>query len=379
MKRIIVLGAGRVGRAIAYDLQPNFEVTSADLNEDNLQELGSKYKINTVKADLSNMEEVKRIIKDFDLVIGAVPGYMGFQTAKSVIEEGKDYVDISFFPEDPFELNELAISKKVTAIIDCGVAPGLDNIFLGYLNKKMEVDYFECLVGGLPEFPEPPFKYKAPFSPIDVLEEYMRPARLKEHGKIVVREALSELEEVKFDDVGVLEAFNTDGLRTLLDTMPHIPNMKEKTLRYPKHVEYMEVLKSAGFFNREKIQVKGVAISPMDVSAKLLFPLWQLKEGEKEFTIMRVIVRGKENGASAEYVYELLDYLDENTGWSSMARTTGFTCTAAADYLLRGGISKKGILAPEHLGEDEGAYKHIMDYLKARGVEITIKRNGKSL
>jgi saccharopine dehydrogenase-like NADP-dependent oxidoreductase len=218
MKKVIVLGAGLVGQAMAIDLCHDYEVASADMNPASLKPLGSQQPIRTIEADLSNPQTIKDIVADYDLVIGALPGFLGFQTLKAVIIGGKNIVDISFFDEDPFELDELAKHYQVTAAIDCGVAPGMGNIIVGYHSRKMQVDRFECLVGGLPVIRSWPYEYKAPFSPMDVIEEYTRPARMVENGSLVVKPALSDAEYVEFDQVGTLEAFNTDGLRTLLRT-----------------------------------------------------------------------------------------------------------------------------------------------------------------
>ncbi len=246
MKKVIVLGAGLVGNVIARDLvkDPEIEVTVSDINQEALDFLQNNFNIQVIRADLSNTDNLRKIISDFDLVVGAVPGFMGYQTLKTVIEEGKDIVDISFFDEDPFSLSELAKEKGVTAVVDCGVAPGLSNIILGYINSIMEnVNSFLCYVGGLPVIRTWPYEYKAPFSPIDVIEEYTRPARFVENGKLVVKPALSDAELLEFEGMGTLEAFNTDGLRTLLKTMDHIPNLKEKTLRYPGHIEKIRILR----------------------------------------------------------------------------------------------------------------------------------------
>src|SRR6185503_12264879 len=148
-----------------------------------------------------------------------------------------DVVDISFFPEDALLLDKLAKQKEVTAITDCGVAPGLSNLIIGRYNEEMKIDSFECYVGGLPKERIPPFQYKAPFSPVDVIQEYIRPARLVENGKLVIKPAMSDKEILHFDEAGDLEGFNTDGLRSLVTTMKHIPDMKEKTLRYPGHID----------------------------------------------------------------------------------------------------------------------------------------------
>src|SRR5690606_17307027 len=121
---------------------------------------------------------------------------------------------------------------------------------------------------------------------IDVIEEYVRPARYVQNGAIVVREALSDPELIDFEGIGTLESWNSDGLRTLIQTMPHIPDMIEKTLRYPGTIEYLRLLRESGFFSQEPIDINGTSVRPIDVTARLLFPQWKLKPGEREFTVM---------------------------------------------------------------------------------------------
>lgn len=374
MKKVIVLGAGLVGNAIAIDLNTNFQVTSVDINSEALEKLKSIHGISVINADLSDTQNLKKIVANYDLVIGAVPGFMGFNTVKAVIEAGKNIVDISFFAEDPFELDELAKKHNVTAIVDAGVAPGLGNVILGYHNKRMKVNDFRCLVGGLPLVREWPFEYKAVFSPIDVIEEYVRPARYVQAGQLVVREALSDAELIYFDNVGTLEAWNSDGLRSLAVTMD-IPNMIEKTLRFPGTIEYLKVLRNTGFFSYEEIEVNGNKIRPIDLTAKLLFPKWKLKEGEGDFTVMQIDVSGVENDKNIHYVYNLYDVYDAENKTISMARTTGYTCTAIANLVLNKQFARKGICPPEFVGEDENNFNFILDYLKQRKVNLSLLYN----
>jgi lysine 6-dehydrogenase len=371
-QKIVVLGAGLVGKVMAIDLSKNFEVTSVDLNKEALSEV-TPYGIKSQQADLADLKGLQELIEPFDLVVGAVPGFMGFQTAKAVIEAGKNMVDISFFPEDPFGLDDLARKKNVTVVTDCGVAPGMGNIILGYHHKRMKIHSYECLVGGLPVVREWPYEYKAVFSPIDVIEEYTRPARYVQNGAVVIKEALSDAELIHFDGIGTLESWNSDGLRSLIRTMPDIPNMIEKTLRYPGCIEYLRVLRETGFFSYEAIDVKGVKVRPIDVTAKLLFPLWKLKAGEEEFTVMRIRIKGEEKGAEKSYEYNLLDRTESKTKTLSMARTTGYTCTAAVHLVLDGKFDRKGISPPEFLGEDETNFSFIVDYLKDRSVIYHVK------
>ena len=370
MKNVVVLGAGLIGKAIATDLCKEYRVTSVDINTQVLSKIKAAYPINTVKKDLSNTHAIKEIIADSDLVIGAVPGFMGFNVLKTVISCGKDIVDISFFNEDPFALDELANENDVTAVVDCGVAPGMSNIILGYHHAKMTVHSFICYVGGLPVTRTLPYEYKAPFSPIDVIAEYTRPARIMEHGELVIRPPLSEVEFVEFDDIGTLEAFNTDGLRTLLRTMP-VPNMKEKTLRYPGHARIMNVLRDTGFFDENAMDVNGTPVRPIDVTSKLLFPKWELTKDEEEFTVMRVLIEGKENNKDTKYSYSLFDRFERNSGTSSMARTTGYTCTAVARLVLENHFTTKGICPPEKIGAEEGCFEKILKHLEKRNIGLS--------
>lgn len=354
---------------MAIDLAKQHTVTSADRNPHALEALAS-LGIKTIVADLSEPAQIKKLVKGFDLVVGAVPGFMGFAMAKAVIEAGVNLVDISFFEEDPFALNKLAQEKGVTAIVDCGVAPGLPNILVGYHHQNMRIHNFEYYVGGLPHKRTWPYEYKAPFSPIDVLEEYTRPARMVVGGQVITKPALSEAELMDFPPVGRLEAFNSDGLRTLIRTVD-IKNMKEKTLRYPGHIRLMEVLRETGFFGKEAIEVNGASIRPIDLTSKLLFPMWQLEPQEREFTILKVIIDGEEGKAPARYVYDLYDEYDPVSQTSSMARTTGYTCTAAANLVLSGQFNRAGIYPPELLAAWPGCLEYILKYLEERGVKLS--------
>lgn len=370
---IAVLGAGMVGRAIALDLAKNYSVTSFDLDAGNLNELKQKdASVQTVAADLSQFAEYGNWFSPFDIVVTAVPGFMGYKTLEAVINAGKDVVDISFFPEDALQLDKLAKEKNVTAITDCGVAPGVSNFIIGRYNEEMNIDSFECYVGGLPKERKPPFQYKAPFSPVDVIQEYIRPSRLMENGVVVTKPALSEREIMQFDEVGELEAFNTDGLRSLIFTMNHIPEMKEKTLRYPGHIDLIIALQQAGFFDTNPLRIKEVDITPLDFTSKLLVNEWKLGPEEEEFTVMKVIV--KDENKTIEY--NLLDRYDKETKTSSMARTTGYTCTAAVNLIAKGLFTEKGVFPPELVGKDKKCFDFVMDYLEQRKVSWKMSQRG---
>jgi lysine 6-dehydrogenase len=370
MKKIVVLGSGMVGRVMALDLAPDFEVTVVDISSDNLARLAGTA-ARTVRADLSGAAAIRGLVGGADLVVGAVPGWMGYTTLREVIAAGRDIVDISFFPEDALLLDEAAKAAGITAVVDCGVAPGMSNMICGYHAARMTVERFACYVGGLPVRRDWPFEYKAPFSPADVIEEYVRPARYVENGHLVVRPALSDVEKMDFPEVGTLEAFNSDGLRSLVKTMK-VPNMIEKTLRYPGHVELMRALRDGGFFGTEEIEVRGKKVRPLDATSAVLFRQWQLREEDDEFTVMRILVDGTDGGRPKRLQYDLFDRRDRATGFSSMARTTGFPAAAVARLIVGGRYRRPGIVPPEFLGADESVFRAVLNDLAARQVAYRV-------
>jgi lysine 6-dehydrogenase len=377
MKKIIILGAGMVGRAMATDLSKRYQVTSTDIDKNALDLLKGKQNIKTAILDVTDSTALAAAINDHDIVISAVPGYLGRQTMMRVIRQKKDLVDISFMPEHVMDLDALAKENNVTAVMDCGVAPGMPNYIVGYHAGKMEIDEMEYMVGGLPKIRTFPFEYKAPFSPCDVIEEYTRPARYVENGCIMVKPAMSDPELVHFDDIGTLEAFNTDGLRSLIYTMKNIPFMKEKTLRYPGHIKLIRALSEAGFFSKEPMVVNGVKTVPFDFTSQILFNAWKPGPEEPEFTVMRIILRGTEGGTKKEILYDLFDEYDTREKVSSMARTTGYTATGTTEMILTRIFTEKGVFPPEMVGRHTGCFEYILGYLKAR--DVNYRRTERSI
>jgi len=363
-----------VGRAIALDLSTSFQVTSFDVSAANLHILTQRNpSIETRQVDLKAFHQYQVWLADFDIVVTAVPGFMGFETLKAVISCGKNVADISFFPENVLQLHELAVQNNVTVITDMGVAPGISNLFIGRYNEEMKISNFDFYVGGLPKIRTKPFEYKAPFSPVDVIEEYTRPARLKENGFIVSKDALSERKYLEFDGVGTLEAFNTDGLRSILFTMPHIPNIKEQTLRYPGHIDLIIALKQSGFLSEEKININDTSLSPLQFTSKILFNDWKLGEEEEELTVLRILIEGEKDGKWVKEEFNLLDRYDPVSKTSSMGRTTGYTCTAAVHLIAAKIFTEKGVFPPELVGKQKECFDYVMSHLKERNISVVKK------
>lgn len=368
--KITVLGAGLVGTPMALDLakESGFDVLVADLRQEPLDALAAQARVRTKRMDLSQPAELRALVADTDIVLSAVPGFMGYATLKTLLEEGKRVVDIAFFAEDPLTLDDLAKMRGGMAIVDMGVGPGMSSVLIAHAHSQLdETTNIITYVGGLPKVRRWPYEYAAVFSPIDVIEEYVRPARYIENGVMITRPALSDPEYLHFPEVGTLEAFNTDGLRTMAQTLK-VPNMKEKTLRYPGHIEKMAVLRETGFFSEEPIDVKGVKVVPRDLTAKLLFPMWKLPPGESDITVMKIIVEGTKTGKKTRVTYDLYDVYDPVTGVHSMARTTGYTATAAVRLVAKGLWEQRGVFAPEMLGFKQACVDFLLAELRQRGV-----------
>lgn len=378
MTKTLVLGAGMVGSVIASDLatDASLSVTVADRSEDALAQASERAaragaSVATVAADLGDRNELVKLMQGADLVVGALASRLGFQTLQTVIEARKPYCDISFMPEDAWELDELAKKNGVTAVVDFGVAPGMSHLLCAHGASLLdECRSLAIYVGGLPREPRWPHHYQAPFAPSDVIEEYVRPVRLVEHGEVVVREPLSEPEWIEFDGVGQLEAFNTDGLRSLTEFMD-VPFMKEKTCRYPEHAALMRAFRATGLFGEEPIQAGDTSVRPVDVVSALLLPQWKYEERQEDLTVMRIVVEGMQGGTTKRHVWDLHDVYDRETGTPSMSRTTAFPCALMARELASGRFARPGVVTPERVGDDAARVERLLAGLRERGVVFT--------
>jgi saccharopine dehydrogenase-like NADP-dependent oxidoreductase len=347
------------------------EIVVADKTKERAEIVASNIRRGTaVSLDVTDYPALVEFLKEFELVIGAVPGDYGYQCIKAAIEAGVNMVDVSFIPENPLELDDAAKKAEVTIIPDCGFAPGLSNMLVGYSVTKLErIQEVHIFDGGIPEYPVPPLGYTITWSAEGLIDEYTRDARIIKGGRVVYVPALSGLEVIDFPGIGRLEAFYVDGLRTLLNTVPSVDNMWEKVLRYPGHVRKIKLLKILGFFDKEPISVTDISISPRLITARVLER--SLKRPEVgDMVIMTVKVTGERDGELVRLEYYMLDRYDRTKQVSAMARTTGYTASIVAKKLAQGIIKKKGIVPPERLGMDSALFKSILLELREKGIKI---------
>jgi len=374
--KVLILGLGNIGSIATKDLANSInsiQIVVADKNETRAKEIAErigKENVSRIQLDVTNPSELANAMKDFDLVMGFLPGKLGYRLTKACIEARIDLVDVSYMAENPLTLTEDAIKAGVTIVPDCGLAPGISNILVGHAASELDkVQAVHIMVGGLPEKRVPPLDYVITWSPENLIDEYKRRARIVKEGRIIEVEALSGLEQVEFPELGRLEAFYTDGLRTLPHTIKAVPDMWEKTLRYPGHAEKIELLKTLGFFEEEQIDVDGVSMSPRRLTVKL-FERKLRRPEVKDVVALKVEVSGVRNGKQTRYVYHLLDYYDEKLGITAMARTTAYSASIIAQFMLKKTLKEKGIVPTEIIGKDSVLFQMFLDELKKRGIRI---------
>ena len=378
--KVLIIGCGNIGSVSAQDLVksvPSTEIVVADKNEKRAKDVAEKIEKDNVSwtgLDTSNYGELVNTLKGFDLAMGFLPGKLGYGLCKACIDAGKDLVDVSYMAENPMTLNASAAKAGVTIVPDCGLAPGISNVLVGHAVGKLdEVKAVHVMVGGLPEKPVPPLGYTITWSPESLIDEYTRKVVIVKKGRKVEIEALSGVEAITFPKVGELEAFYTDGLRTLLYTMENVEEMWEKTLRYLGHAEKIKAFQTLGFFDEKKIDVEGVNVSPRKLTVKLIGEkLW--KPEVKDIVVLKVEVVGVENGKKTSYSYHLLDNYDKKQGITAMARTTAYPASIVAQLMLKKAVKEKGVVPPEKIGMDKKLFSQFSDGLKKRGIKVSETR-----
>jgi len=351
--RVLVLGCGRMGSAIAMDMAHTDEVSKVvlgDFEEKKTEHLAAKLESDKVlgqRVDVMDQQATVKLMKNFDIVMSALPYGISVLASKAAVEAGVHLVDLSC-EEQQWELDTPAKEAGVTLVPDCGVAPGLANILAGYGVSLMdEAEEIHIICGGIPQKPVPPLGYRIVFSTQGLVGMYCEKSRIVRNGKIVEVDTLSGLEKVEFPGVGELEAFYTDGLSTLLRTMKgKVKNMDEKTARWPGHAEKIEAFRNTGFFHNEPIEVDGVKIVPRKVAVSILDKALKLG-GEEDVTVLEVDVTGKKDGNNVEHSFVMVDFFDKQRRVTSMARTTGYTAAIVGRMVARGDIRERGVVPPE--------------------------------
>ena len=372
--RFALLGCGSVGSVIAKFLTEDFRgaelVVFDKLTEvcrERLTKLGAG-DVPVEFADANNAELLANILREYDLVIDALPGYLGINALRACIKAQANLVSVSFMPEDPMEFREEVIDAGVTVVPDAGLAPGISNVLAGRLLWVLDsVDEIGIYVGGLPAELVPPLDYVVTWSATDLIEEYVRPARLISNGEVRFVDPLSAILKVEFKGFGVLEGFYSDGLRTLLHTLKgKVRRAYEVTLRYPGHLSKIKLLCDLGFFSDEELSIGGVSIKPKEFTARVLDKKLRLK-GVRDLVLLKVVGLGTRSGETIKIVCKRIETGSEPV--SAMAKTTAAPATAAAT-LVANKMLPAGVVPPEYIGLSNELYNEFTKHLLRRSVKV---------
>ena len=348
--RILVLGGlGKQGRVITEDLikqSPLYQVSIVDnIMSNDLPKGLHKYFV----KDLTEYETLVSLMQDTDLVVCALPSTLGYNCVKAAVEIGVNMVDLSFTDKDLSEFDQEAKDKNLSIIVDAGVAPGLSNLVAGRAMLK-NPNSIDIMVGGVAQDRNAPLNgYTITWSLDDLMEEYVRPARILVDGKVKTVDALSGTELVRlqegdfYGDTAALEAFYTDGLRSLLVNNGGVPNLSEKTMRWPGHVNAIKEHLRTGKQTLKNYMKK------------------VCKENDPDVLVM--IIRTDSQ--------DVLTYTESDENMSAMARTTALSCATFASLVASGKLTKTGVLPPEKISEDDDVYKFVLDKMFDHGVKFT--------
>lgn len=347
--RLVVLGGGAQGRVVASDLAEALPGAAVEVADVHAPELPARANLRWREADLSDSAAAVHLLAEYDLAVGVLPSRLGFGVMRAAIEARRPLVDVSFCPEDALVLDADARAAGIAILPDCGLAPGISNLVVGRaVAERGAPEEIAILVGGVAEDAARPFGYVVTWSLEDLLEEYTRPARIARGGRPVTVPVFSGLERVLVDGAGEMEAFYSDGLRSLLDTLSDVSDMGEKTLRWPGHVEAVQPLVRSGELI-EEFRRRCVVEEPRDLVAFLVRMRWP-------------------NGATREVT--MVDRYDPARRLTAMSRTTAFTCSAVAQLAASGGVRERGVLPLELVARDLEASNYVTDRLAERGVRL---------
>ncbi|MCL6003248.1 MAG: saccharopine dehydrogenase NADP-binding domain-containing protein [Thermoplasmatales archaeon] len=369
--RVLVLGGGMVGQGIAYALKNESDVTIADYSSEKLLRLKKDMGVDVLKVNAVK-DPLAPVMKDFDVVSGALPGRLGMKVIKEACKAEVDLVDNSFMEEDFYDLEKEVKKAGITVVPDAGVAPGLSNAIVGRIAADYGyLDNVDIKVGGLPERNIPPIGYKVVFSPMDTLDEFTRKVQIIKNGKIIETEPGEGLEYFFVNGLGSLEAFYTNGLRSLLKNIK-TNNMVEKTVRYRGHIEKMTFLKDLGLLDESKVDLNGKEVVPKELLASLFLKNLSFPD-IKDILYMEIRVTPAKS--KEEIIYKVFDKEDSKTGFTAMTRTTGFTNAAFTHLILNDMIKEKGIVPPEIVGGNAKSFNEVIGFLSKMGVSVTGSKN----
>lgn len=375
--KLLVIGAGMMGSAAAYDMacSPDVElVTLADTDgrrakvaASRVNKLARTKKVHPAQVDAKKESAVRKLMRGHAAALSAVPYFYNLGLCRAAIGAGCHFADLggnNTVVRQELKLDKQARKKQVAIAPDCGLSPGMASILGGELVRRLggKADAIEIYVGGLPAEPKRPFNYQLVFSVEGLINEYVEPARILRKGKLMTIEPLSEPEVFVMNGFPPLDAFHTSGGTS---TMPETFQGKvgecfEKTLRYQGHFAIMRALYDLGLFSDKPVKVGKQEIVPRTLMTRIFEE--KFAGNEPDVTILRVEGHLKNRTAA----FTMIDRYDPKTKMTSMMRTTAWSASTVVMMLASGLIEKRGAV----LQELDVPADLFIEEMGARGVKI---------
>ena len=367
--KLLVIGAGMMGSAAAYDMARADQVQSVTLADSDkkrlnaavtrVNKLASGQKVQGVFFDARKPGTTKKLMRGHDGALSAIPYFFNLGLCKAAIEAGCHFADLggnNTVVQKELALSKQAAKKGVAIAPDCGLSPGMASILAGELMRKVggKADALKIYVGGLPKDPKPPFYYQLVFSVEGLINEYVEPAKVLRGGKIKYLEPLTEPEDFEIKGLPRLIAFHTSGgTSTLPETFAgKVGECFEKTLRYPIHFAMVRLLYDLGLFSSKKRKLGKAEVAPRELMSQVLVD--KFSGSDPDICIMRV----EAHAHGTVHAYSLFDDYDPDTKMSAMMRTTAWPASIVLQMMCSGKIEKRGAIyqetdvpTPEFVGE----------------------------
>lgn len=384
--KILILGSGLMGPAAAYNAIIDDAVTSvtiADRSQDQLDNCAAVLrdkdgadKLAFTQLDLNDLAATVNLMAGFDTAVAALPSPANILAIKAALHAGLPLVDLAqTYPDTLSHLAGENIAPGSLVVLGCGVEPGLTEIVARHLAEEMDRVYeLHIKCGGIPQKPVPPLGYKIVFGGKQ-MPLHEKDSETVRDGQIEMVPRYSAVESVVFPEVGQCEAWQ-EGFKPWILEIPALKNIKvgtQKTVRWPGYAEKVTILKELGLLSLTPVEVNGVPVVPKHLVDAALYPHVKLEEGERDITCFRVELIGEKDGRPCRNRAEMVDWYDEETGFTSMARTTAFTGAIVARMIARGKLEAgdNPITTPEKIIAGP-AYDHLIAELNAANMVIKL-------
>ena len=367
MRTAILIGFGNIGYCAALDLADSgFDLTVIDKSEKRLKIASRRFGFETLRLNVLKHTS-NDVLKRFRYAVTSLPGSVAFKVLMRLVDLGVNVVDVSYFPEDPYKLSDLALRRKVKIVIDAGFAPGLSNILLGKFSQKYGgLKVGRIYVGGLSMDPNIPLGLVLTWSAEDLIDEYVRPARIILNGKQLSVDPLSMVGRIEIPKLGLMEYFVSDGVRTMLKTFNDAVELVEYTLRYPGHINVMMTLKNLGFLSEASFKVNGYEISAKRITSKILEN--HLTKDQPDRVVMYLEAISKRD-VFKKFILDVP--FDDKLNIHAMGKVTGFTLSSIFKLMVDGLISDNGLIVPERLGMDKCFFNVFNNILRDKGIMVS--------